>query len=156
GIAGHPQRAVADQPGAKERRRLEIRIGGRNGKTEALVDGDVLGVAAVEVVPVEAGGVTQVLAAAQAVATAAVGPAEPRHPDAIAAGEALRAGPAGGDAADDLVPGNQRQFRPRQLAVDDVQVGAADGAGVNREHHLPWSGLRHRDLGFTQWTARSV
>ena len=32
------------------------------------------------------------------------------------------------DAADDLVPRNERQLRLGQLAVDDVKVGAADPA----------------------------
>ena len=37
------------------------------------------------------------------------------------------------DPADDLVPRHDRQFGIGQLAVDDMQVGAADAAGFDRE-----------------------
>ena len=36
----------------------------------------------------------------------------------------------------DLVAGHERQLRVGQLAVDDVQVGAADAAGAHLEEHL--------------------
>ena len=38
--------------------------------------------------------------------------------------------------ADDLVAENERQLRVGELAVDDVQVGAADAAGAHAEQHL--------------------
>ena len=46
------------------------------------------------------------------------------------------------DLADDLVAEDERQLRARQLAVDDVQVGAADAAREHAEEHLP--GRRRR------------
>jgi hypothetical protein len=38
--------------------------------------------------------------------------------------------------------GNERELRTRQLAVEDVKVGAADTAGRDAEKHLtrPWLG----------------
>ena len=62
--------------------------------------------------------------------------AEPRHADALAH---VRRGDAGAqrlDGGHDLVAGHQRQARQRQLAVDDVQVGAAHRAGTHAQQHL--------------------
>ena len=84
GVAGHPQRAVADQPGAQQRRGLEVRVAVGDREAEARVGDRVLGEAAVEVAAGEARAVAQVLAAGAAVAARAAGPAQPRHADALA------------------------------------------------------------------------
>src|SRR5207244_11758301 len=55
GVPGRPQRAMADQAGAEERRRLLVGVALGNRKAEALVGDGVLGVAAVEVVAGEPG-----------------------------------------------------------------------------------------------------
>ena len=55
GVAGHHQRAVADQPGAQQRRGLEVGVAVREREAEALVRHGQLGVAAVAVVAGEAG-----------------------------------------------------------------------------------------------------
>ena len=68
GVAGEPQRAVADQARAEERRRLLVAVALRHRHAVALVGDGQLGVAAVEVVAREARAVAEVLAAAQAVA----------------------------------------------------------------------------------------
>ena len=80
-LAGQAERPVADQPGAEERGDVEVaeRLGQR--EAEPLVGDRPLGVAAVEVVPGEAGPRAEVLASAQAVAALAARPAEPRHPE---------------------------------------------------------------------------
>ena len=54
------------------------------------------------------------------------------------------------DAADDLVARHDRKLGVRQLAVDDMQVGAADAAGLDLNADLPrpgrWVGpLLHRE-----------
>src|SRR3989442_423946 len=82
--AGHAQGAVADQPGAEQRRRLRVRVLLRDREAEALVGDGQLGVAAVDVVPGEARVVAQVLAPGSAVAAVAVGPAEPGHAHPVA------------------------------------------------------------------------
>ena len=46
------------------------------------------------------------------------------------------------DAADDLVPRHDRQLGIGQLAVDDMQVGAAYAAGLDPNPNLPRSGRR--------------
>ena len=144
---GQAQRPVADQAGAEERGGLEVVVGLGDGKAEALVRDDLLGVAAVELIAGEARAVAQVLPPAQAVTTLAVGPAKPGDADALAGGEA---GPAFGHSPDDLVPGDERQLRVGQLAVDDVEIGSADAARVHGDQHL--TGLRdgHGELGLPE------
>ena len=48
------------------------------------------------------------------------------------------------DEADDLVPGNERQFRIGKLAVDDMQIGPAHGSGTHRDQELLRAGMRRR------------
>jgi hypothetical protein len=47
-----------------------------------------------------------------------------------------------GNSADDLMPDHQRKLRVGQLAVDHVQVGAADAADVNLDEKLARAGRR--------------
>src|SRR3954447_5718522 len=131
-VAGHAQGAGADQPGAQQRCGLEVGVAGRDIEAVALVGDGELGVAPVDVAAGEPRAVAQVLAAAPAVLALAVGPAEPRHADP----------PVGpGDRADDLVPDHERRARHVELAVDDVQVGAADAARVHLDQQLAGPGL---------------
>jgi hypothetical protein len=133
-------------PSAEEWRGLEVRIVLWNRKDEALVGDRPLGVAAVDVVAGEAGVLTEVLAAALAVAAGAVGPAEPGDSDAVALVESGGALSARGDPTHDLVAGNQRQLRPVELAVDDVEVSAADAARMDLDHDLPETRPRVREV----------
>ncbi len=104
-----------------------------------------LGEAAVDVIPGELGLVAQVLAAAQAVATAAAGPAQPGNAYPLAHGGGRDALTQGVDRAHDLVTENERQLGMLQLAVENVQVGPADAARVNLDPHLsrPGRGCAH-------------
>ena len=101
GVAREPQRAVADQPRAEQRRRLEVAEPVGDREAEALVGDDPLGVAAVDVVAGEARAVAEVLAAARAEAALAARPAEPGHAEPAAVL----------GLADDLVAGHERQLR---------------------------------------------
>ena len=108
-VAGEPQRAVADEPGAEERRRLLVGVAVRDREAVALVRDRELGVAAVEVVAGEAGAVAEVLAAGQAEATLAARPARAR-----ARRPALRRSkrsPPTDDLADDLMTRDERELR---------------------------------------------
>jgi len=52
---------------------------------------------------------------------------------------------------------HQRQLRRAlQLVVVDVEVGAADAAGLHRELDLPRTGLRLGELGGTERRARLI
>ena len=146
-LAGELERAVADQPGAEQRRRLRVAIGWRQLEAVARVGDGVLGIAAVDLVAGEARVVAEILLAAAAIEARAVGRAEPRHADAVADGEALDARAERRDLADDLVAENERQLGMRQLAVDDVQIGAAHAAGRDLDEDLVRPGHGHRKLG---------
>jgi hypothetical protein len=145
-VPGEAQRPVPDHPGAEQRRDLLVRMGLRKREGEALVGARQLGVAAVAVVPGEAGAVAEVLPPGQAIAAGAVRPAEPGNADPIALLEALRILSTTHDGADDLVPQDQRQLRLGQLAVHDVQVGAADAAGSDLDQDLARARLGVRDV----------
>src|SRR4051794_9541291 len=95
-------------------------------ETITLVGDSQLGIAAVDLVAGEVGVIAQVFLAAAAIRANAAGPAKPRHPDPVANRESVRPLPSPDNDADDLVPWNKRKFRMRQLAVHDVQIGAAD------------------------------
>ena len=141
-IAAEPQRAIADQPRAQQRRRLQVGIALGDRKAVALVGDRVLGVAAVELIAGEAGALAQVLPARAAVAALAVGPPQPRDPDPLPGREALGPLPRRLDRADDLMSDDQGQLRLAQVAVDHVEVGAADAAGVHRDQDLAGARLR--------------
>src|SRR5690606_10360909 len=83
GVARHAQRAIADQPGAKKRRRLVVRVVAVDRKAVAGVGDRVLGIAAVDLVAGEARRVAQVLLAGGAVAAAPAGVAEPGDADPL-------------------------------------------------------------------------
>jgi hypothetical protein len=51
------------------------------------------------------------------------------------------------DATYDLMPRNDGQLGVGQLAVDDVQVGAADAAGMHAYQHFSGAGLGLRRVG---------
>ena len=91
--------------------------------------------------------VAEVLPAAAAIFAHPAGPAEPRHADPVADLETIDIGARLDDGADDLVAGDQRQFRLGQLAVDDMQIGAADPAGMNLDQQLPRTRPRRRHIG---------
>src|ERR1051326_7022145 len=88
----------------------------------------------------EARPIPEVPAAARAVRAAAAGPAEPRHADAAAAVV----------DADDLMSEDERELRVGKLAVSDVEVGAADGAGGNADAELAGARDRRRNVAQRQ------
>ena len=94
------------------------------------------GEAAVPGVTGEQRRVAKVLARVEAIGAVAAGMAEPGHADARAE---LQTDAVAGrlDPADDLVAGDDRQLRVRQFAVDDMQIGAADAAGLDPHADLP-------------------
>ena len=145
GVARHPQRAVADQPGAQQRRGLVVGIAVGDREAEALVGDGALGVAPVDVVAREARPLAEVLAAASGSS------AQRRRSSRATARRRGRPGrnarrprPPPATRPDDLVARHERQLRPVELAVDHVQVGAADAARVHVEQHLAAARARGR------------
>ena len=124
GVAREPKRPVADQAGAQQRCDLEIGVLLGQPEAEALVGDGVFGEPAVPVVAGELRPVAEILEVGEAVAAVSVGPAEPRHADAP---------PLPDDLGDDHVAEDERKLRVRQLAVDDVEIRAADRAGADAQ-----------------------
>jgi hypothetical protein len=124
--AGDAQAAEADDAGAEQGRGFEIVERGRERVDEIGSCDGVLGVATRNRVAGEGGRVAQILGAAGAVRAGAVDAAEPTYSHAEAAFEITR-----DNFANDLVAGRNLVVQRRELAFDDVEVGAADAAGVN-------------------------
>ena len=114
GTAAQTQRAIPDDPGAEQRRRLLVVEAVRQPVGVRLVDQTGVGVAAVDVPAGERRGQAEVLLAAAAESAAAVGAAEPGDPDPVADGEPFGAGAERVDHADHLVPGGH--LRPGAAA----------------------------------------
>jgi len=136
-VACHAQRAPADQAGAQQRRQAHGLQRQRQRNAEGGFGDDVRRIAAVAPVAGEDRRVAQVLVRHPAVVAVTARVAEPRHADPAADQRRIDAGSHPLDRADDLVPGDERQPRQWQLAVDDVQVGAADRAGLDAQHQFP-------------------
>src|SRR5215831_2680801 len=124
GVARECERAVADQAGAEQRRELEVGRSLGKREAEALVRHGELGVAAVPVVAGELRVIAEVLEACAAIAAGAVRRPQPRDADAPLLTD---------DVGDDHVARDERQLRACELAVDDMQVGPANGAGADAQ-----------------------
>src|SRR5262249_11508682 len=134
-LACHAIAAPADEAGAQKRRkRCVVAVSQR--ETVARIGNRMRGVAAVTGVAGEQRGIAEVFAAAPAIPAHPAGMAEPRHPDALALREAVDAVADGGDAADDLVTGNDGQLGIRQFAIDDMKVRATDAARRHLDQDL--------------------
>ena len=130
------QAAPADQSGAEQRRGGDRVARRRQLQRERGLGDEVRGVAAVAGVAGELGMVAKILAALVAIEAMAAGVRQPGNADPLADGEILDPGAEPLDQADHLVAGNDRQPRIGQLAVDDVQIGAADAAGFDANQQL--------------------
>ena len=119
-------------------------------KTKSRVRDNKLTVTAVDGVAGKARAVAKIFAVGPTINTFAVGPAEPRNADAItdfelqSADRGWRIGAFANlfDTTDNLVPQDQRQFRIRQFAIDDMKIGPANRARAHTNEQLPRPGLR--------------
>ncbi len=106
----------------------------------ALVDDGQLGVAAVGVPSGERRVDAEVLVAAPAEPAPAARVAQPGDADPLADVEPRRSRPASLDGADDLVAGHDPWPVRREVALGEVQVGAADAARETRTRISPRPG----------------
>ncbi len=155
-VAGEPQGAVPDQPGAQQRRRLDIGERVREGEAEARVRDGEFRVPARQLIPGEARVRAEVLPAGRARAADAARPSEPRHADPVADRQAFGALAERVDHADDLMPEDEGEDRFGEVAVDDMEVGAADPADMDAEPHLVRARLGVGQLGGAQRRSRTV
>ncbi len=123
--------AEADDAGAEERGDVGVVECGWEGIGEVGADEGVFGVAAVDGVAGEDGVVAEVFFVAEAEGTGAVGTADPGDADAGACRKFRCC--AFDDLAYDLMAEDQRFLDERQVAFEDVKVGAADSAGEDAE-----------------------
>src|SRR5262249_6180957 len=126
---GQSQRAVPDDPGAQERRRVLRRDRAWEREDPARIGRQALGVAAVSVATGEPRPLAEVLAPALAEPAAPAHPGHPADADAVPRREAVHARSHLGDASRGLVAGHDGKPRT-DLPLDDVDVGAADPAGL--------------------------
>ena len=89
------------------------------------------------------GGVAEVFAVGKAELAGSVGAAHPGDADAIAGLEVGRGG--GDDLVDDLVAEDEGREFFGEIALDDVEIGAADAAGEDFEEGLTVGGLGNGD-----------
>src|SRR5436305_512224 len=86
--------------------------------------------------PTGANMIAEVLAALVAIEAMAAGLRHPRRADPLADPPARHPGAEPLDNADDLMAGDDGIARRLQFAVDHVQIGAADAAGLDAQENL--------------------
>src|SRR6185437_5106624 len=144
--AGSAIGAITDEARAKKGRQL---LGGRTDrerKAKASVCDDLLGIAPVDRVASEESVLAEVLLTGAAIAAESAGPGEPGDTHPVARPIAGDRRPDLGDRADDLVAGRDGVVDVGQLAVQEVQIGAADAAGLYRDADLVLAGRLQRNL----------
>jgi hypothetical protein len=67
-------------------------------------------------------------------------------PDPVANGKRRYVLTDGRNLAPELVPNDDRVDGRRKLAIDDMDVGAADATGADANDNFVWSGDRFRDI----------
>jgi len=84
--------------------------------------------------------IAEIFVAGKTIRTMAAGTAKPGNADAHAEGQAFHAAANGIDTADNLMAGDDGQFGIGQIAVDDMEIGAADAAGGDGDTNFagPW------------------
>lgn len=92
----------------------------------------------------------------QAEAALAAGMAQPWHADTVALPEPGDTASARFDRTDDLVPRNERRLGVAQVAVDDMEVGAAHATSRYGNAHLTRSRLGHRHAHRAQRQPRAL
>lgn len=123
----HAQRAVADQPGTKQGCQCDrVRRFGKR-KDIGCIRQAIFGKTAIPGIAGELRRVAQVFCPAQTIGTAPAGRTKPRHANPLPERELRHPFPQRVNAANDLVSRNQRQFRPRQIAVPAGNLYDAEG-----------------------------
>ena len=151
---GALQRPIADDPRAQQRSRLLVREGVRQSVRVPLVDHRGLRVASVGIPTREARAHAQVLVAPQAESTATVGMPEPSDARPVPDGEPLGAAPHGVNPADDLVTGHHPRVVGREVALGQMEVGAAHPAHGDPHPNLARAWFGHVAVDESQRPAR--
>src|SRR5581483_7649345 len=144
--AGGPVGAIADEARAKERRQLRGRRIERQREAKASIRDDLLRIAPIDRVAGEAGILTEVLLAGTAMAAESAGLREPGDTHPLAAAKASDRRARLGHPPHDLVAGSDGIVDAGQLAIEEVQVGAAHAAGLYPDADLVLTDRPQRNL----------
>jgi hypothetical protein len=139
-FAGDGERTPTDQAGAEQRSKRDVAADLAERKGEARVGDSGGRKAAVACVSGKKRAIAQIFAAGAAIGTDAARMAEPWNSDTFADAQPLDASSDRFDPTNNLVAGNDRQHWVRQLAIDDMQVRAADAAGGDFHPNFTWLG----------------
>lgn len=153
-VSGHPQRTPADQAGTHQRRGSNRIVGALERKGEGCIRDHMGGKAAVARIAGEERPVAKVFHIGFAISAASACMSEPWNAHASPGRWVLHSLAAPLDDADNLMAGHDRQLRILQFAGDYMQVGAADGAGLDPHQISPAAGCGSgRSSSFKGWSA---
>ena len=147
---GKAQCPVSDDAGAEQWRCLAVGVSIGYRICEVLGDCDVLCVAAVHVVPGEAGVFAQVFLALLTGPALPAGGVEPGYAYAVAGTELRNAFSQCVHGPDDLVSRYDWHLAAGDLPLDGVKVGVADAAGGDTQPHLVCLRRRRGHFGVFQ------
>ena len=133
---GPAQGAVADDPAAQQRRRLDVAHRAGHPHRDARLDRHELGKPAVAVPAGELGLGAEVLASRAAEAAVPARTSQPVRPDPVPDGQPGNVRADLDDASDRLVAERDRQASGSQITARDLQVGAADPACADAHDEL--------------------
>ena len=146
---------VANDAGAQQWRRIHVPEDRREVVRKCLGDNRVLGVAAVGMVAGELRLFAEVFVAGRAERTVSAGRAQPSAADPLSDSRGEAAFAQGVDAAHDLVAGNHRHVLPRQVALDDVQIGSANRAAAHLDADFTRARIGRRQVHKPQRRGRN-
>jgi hypothetical protein len=138
-----PQRAVADDPSAKQRRCMRIvetfrDTDGKRGRGDRM-----LCITTVDVKTSELCLLAKILMATSAKLASTAASMQPRNADPVAVPKFADGTPNFLNHADDLVTGHNRQFAC-DFAFDGVEIGMTNSAGSNANKDFVAGGFGHR------------
>lgn len=104
------------------------------------------GVASIDGIAGEAGIFAQIFTPRTTETALPTGPIHPWYADAITLLEMLHLLSRFNDPPDDLMAGHEWKLRMSQFAIQNVEIGPADAAGMDPNEYLIFTGLRPRQL----------
>jgi hypothetical protein len=155
-IASLPKGAIANQSGTEERSRGDIIKGiGKAVAKVSMCEGE-FGVTPIQRVAGKESVLTEIFSMRSAISALTTGPSQPRNSDAVTELELLNSLAKLLNPTDDFVARNQGKFCLRQLAINHVQIGSADGTGSDTHNHFLGTRISDRHRTSDQRLARGL
>lgn len=140
------QGAIADHTTTEERRSREVLEGVRETEREVCINREVLGEATIAMPASECGRFAEILQPGGAEFTGPAGGAQPGDAGTVAGSPATDATAKSYHTAHGLVTGNERQPSRTNIALRELQVGAADATGADLEQEFTGTRLRRGEV----------